>query len=98
MLLWRLDAVAYPFVSLPTLAEFVEVAKTEYRYVLTEQISFTLNGKKRRVYFLHDKKNPRTRALLAGYSNRKDERLTPDMIRNLCRRLKMPAERWLPMG
>ena len=96
MLLWRPDAVAYPFVYLPTLAEFVEVAKAEHGYVLTEQFSFTLNGKKRRGFFLHDKKKPQIRVFLRDYSNRKDEHLTPDRIRHFCRRLKMPAERWLP--
>ena len=88
--------MAHPFVYLPTLAEFVEAAKAEHGYVLTEQLSFTLNGKKRRGPFLHNKKKPQIRVFLDDYSNRKDERLTPNMIRNLCGRLKMPVERWLP--
>ena len=57
--------MAYPFVSLPTLAEFVEAAKAEHGYVLTEQISFTLNGKKQRGPFLHDKKKPQIRVFCA---------------------------------
>ena len=88
--------MAYPFISLPTVSEFVAVAKKKYGCRVVKQ-TVTFRGKTKTVSFLVKTEKKYRAPLPLEYSEEPDMRLTPGMIRLLCRRLKIPVKEWLPL-
>ena len=88
--------MAYPFIPFPTVSEFVAVAKEKYGYrVVKETVIF--RGKPKTVFFLRKAEVKYHVHLPPKYSEEPDMRLTPRVIRSLCRRLKIPVKEWLPL-
>lgn len=90
--------MAYPFIPFSTVAEFVAIAKKKHGCRLVKLV-VNFNGQKKTAYVLQKVADEKCRAPLPKeYSNDKNVRLTPNGIRSLCRRLKIPVKEWLSLG